>query len=430
MKKQVAIKAENLTKVYKIFEKPIDRIKESINPFHKRYSKDFYALKEISFSLNCGDTLGIIGKNGAGKSTLLKLITGVLTPTSGMLQVKGKIASLLELGAGFNPEMTGIENVYLSGTVMGYNKRQMDEKLQDIIEFADIGDFIYQPVKMYSSGMFARLAFSVNAHIKPDILIVDEALSVGDIEFQSKCYRKFNELREKGITILFVTHDINAILKFCNVAFLMDKGKIVGSGTAKDIVDLYKKSLMKDGEDHSSLAINNLSKERTYMNKGCWKDYIKINKSLIEYGDKFIEIVDFAIMDSNGQILTVINSEQIIHIKMKLIVRQDVANPIFAVSIKDLKGTEILGTNTNIMRTNIGGLKPGSNLLIDFRQRLSIRPGDYMLSLGCTEYTNTGLTIHHRLYDVILFQVVSSKEIVGLVDMDSEVQVQVLGNGI
>ena len=239
MSEDWAIKINHLSKVYKIFDKSSDRVREALNPFGKRYSKDFYALNDVSLTIKKGETVGIIGKNGAGKSTLLKVITGVLTPTSGSIQVNGRIASLLELGAGFNPEMTGIENIYMNGTIMGYSKDEMDARLQNIIDFADIGDFINQPVKMYSSGMFARLAFAVNAFVEPDILIVDEALSVGDAGFQAKCYRKFAELRKKGVTVLLVSHDITSILQFCDAGILLSDGKLLYEGNTRTAVDTY-----------------------------------------------------------------------------------------------------------------------------------------------------------------------------------------------
>ena len=220
----IAIQISNLSKAYKIFDKPTDRIKESLNPFGKRYSKDFYALHNVAVSIYKGETIGVIGKNGAGKSTLLKMITGVLTPSSGNITINGRIASLLELGAGFNPEMTGIENIYFNGTIMGYTKKEIDAKLDDILDFADIGDFIHQPVKMYSSGMFARLASAVNVNVKPDILIVDEALSVGDVFFQNKCFKRMADLQKQGVTVLFVSHDMGSIRQLCSKCLWLDNG--------------------------------------------------------------------------------------------------------------------------------------------------------------------------------------------------------------
>ena len=239
------IRIRDLTKVYHLYEKNTDRIKETF--LKKRYSKDHYALNHIDLDIKKGESVGIVGTNGSGKSTLLKLITGVVSPSEGELKTQGKIAALLELGAGFNPEYTGLENIYLNGTMMGYTEKEMEERVPEIIEFADIGDFIYQPVKTYSSGMFARLAFSVSISVEPDILIVDEALSVGDTRFQVKCIDKMTELRDKGTTNLFVTHSIEQIKRFCTRTIWIRDGQIVRDGEASIVVDLYD-NYMKYGE--------------------------------------------------------------------------------------------------------------------------------------------------------------------------------------
>ena len=257
MTNDIAIRIENLSKVYKIFDRPIDRMKEALHPFHKRYSRDFYALKNISFTLKKGETLGIIGKNGAGKSTLLKIITGVLTPSSGHIEVNGRIASLLELGAGFNPEMTGIENIYMNGTLMGYSKEEMDERINNIVSFADIGDFINQPVKMYSSGMFARLAFAVNVFVEPDILIVDEALAVGDIFFQNKCFKKFEDLRTKGVTILFVSHDLGSIRQLASKTLWLENGIFRNFGDTQLVCLSYQNEQVEESNKQVILETKN-----------------------------------------------------------------------------------------------------------------------------------------------------------------------------
>lgn len=241
----VVIKAENLSKCYKIYDKPSDRLKEALNPFRKNYGKEFYALRDVSFEIKRGENVGLVGKNGAGKSTLLKIITGVLTPSSGSLEVRGKIASLLELGAGFNPQMTGTENIYMLGLLMGYSRAEMDAKIDDIISFADIDAFINQPVKTYSSGMFARLAFAVNAFVEPDILIVDEALSVGDAFFQSKCMAKMRQMIDSGVTVIFVSHDTFAVKNLCQRAFLLEAGRIVLDAAASEVVEAYHDSIVK-----------------------------------------------------------------------------------------------------------------------------------------------------------------------------------------
>lgn len=242
----IMIDVKDLVKKYNIYEKPIDRLKETLSFTHKCYHRDFVALNGLTFQVEKGDAIGILGKNGCGKSTLLKMITGVLTPTSGKITINGKIAAILELGAGFNMEYSGLENIYLNGTMMGYTREEMERKIQGIVEFADIGDFINQPVKTYSSGMFARLAFAVAINVDPDILIVDEALAVGDTRFQIKCIDKMKDLKEKGTTILFVSHATEQVKRFCNKAMWLKDGKIKSIGESSEITDLYE-DFMKYG---------------------------------------------------------------------------------------------------------------------------------------------------------------------------------------
>lgn len=244
------IEIHDVVKSYKLYDKPIDRLKEALSISHKTYHKEFKALNGISFKVEKGDALGILGKNGSGKSTLLKLITGVLSPSSGSVKVKGKISAILELGAGFNPEYSGRENVYLNGLMMGFSREEIDSKMNDIIEFADIGEFIEQPVKIYSSGMFARLAFAVSINVEPDILIVDEALAVGDVRFQTKCIDKMKELKSKGTTILFVSHATEQVKRFCNKAVWLKDGKVQASGESSEIADLYE-DFMKYNTEHT-----------------------------------------------------------------------------------------------------------------------------------------------------------------------------------
>ncbi|WP_040293802.1 ABC transporter ATP-binding protein [Acetonema longum] len=235
----IAVKIENISKVYKLYNRPIDRLKESLNPFSLKYHQDFFALNNVSFDIQKGESVGIIGKNGSGKSTLLKIITGVLTPTSGTVTVKGRIAALLELGAGFNPEYTGIENIYLQGSIMGVDRLEMEEKIPEILDFADIGEFIHQPVKNYSSGMFVRLAFAVSTIVEPDILIVDEALAVGDVFFRQKCFDRMEYLRRNDTSIIMVTHSMNEIRQYCNRALLLNQGRTLFWGSADEAVQHY-----------------------------------------------------------------------------------------------------------------------------------------------------------------------------------------------
>ena len=244
MERDIVIQVNDLSKIYKLYNKPIDRLKESLGIAKKKNYTEHYALNHVSFQVERGEAVGIIGTNGSGKSTILKIITGVLNQTSGDVKVNGRISALLELGAGFNPEYSGLENVYLNGTMIGFSREEIDAKLQEILDFADIGDFIYQPVKTYSSCMFVRIAFAVAINIEPEILIVDEALSVGDVFFQAKCYHKFEEFRKKGKTLLLVTHDLGSVAKYCNRVILLNKGNKVAEGQPKEIIDMYKKILV------------------------------------------------------------------------------------------------------------------------------------------------------------------------------------------
>lgn len=426
MSEDWAIKIDHLSKVYKIFDKPSDRVREALNPFGKRYSKDFYALNDVSLTIKKGETVGIIGKNGAGKSTLLKVITGVLTPTSGNIQVNGRIASLLELGAGFNPEMTGIENIYMNGTIMGYSKDEMDARLQNIIDFADIGNFINQPVKMYSSGMFARLAFAVNAFVEPDILIVDEALSVGDAGFQAKCYRKFAELRKKGVTVLLVSHDITSILQFCDAGILLSDGKLLYEGNTRTAVDTYKK-ILSGITCNNDANLHNIGIKKRGQAKKDWKSYYKINDSMLEYGDKDIEIVDYKISDEDENIISSINNRNNITITLSIRAKKDIYEPIVAFSIKDIKGNELIGVNTLLENVKVGWIKAGIDYEISFEQKIPLQPNRYTVSFGVTKYLNNGLHVYHRLYDALLIDIISNYKSAGLVSVSSNVSIKEVG---
>lgn len=420
----IAIKVENVSKVYKLYDKPIDRLKESLNP-SKVYHKDHYALNNISFEIKKGETVGIVGTNGSGKSTLLKMITGVLTPTSGSIQVNGKISALLELGAGFNPEYTGIENIYLNGTMMGYTREQMDERIQPIIDFADIGEFINQPVKTYSSGMFARLAFAVAINVEPDILIVDEALSVGDVFFQAKCYRKFNDFKDSGRTILFVSHDMGSIIKYCDRTILINKGEFIDFGNSSDMVDIYKKILVNQYTKVKN--DKDIDTNEYYDNKdkiSLWFSRLQLNPNKIEYGNKKIEIIDYAIIDNKGIITNDIEKFTEFTIKMKVKINQKVSDPIYAFTIKDLKGTEIVGTNTILEDIDTTRYVDRNEVTIQFRQNMNLQGGTYLLSLGCTGYDKGEFTVYNRLYDICNINVISTKNTVGYYDIDSKISIQ------
>ncbi len=415
------IEVKNISKVYKLYEKPINRLKEAISITKKCYHTEHYALDDISFNVKKGECVGIIGTNGSGKSTLLKIITGVLNQTGGSYKVNGKISALLELGAGFNMEYTGIENIYLNGTMMGFSDEEMDKKLQSIIDFAEIGEFINQPVKTYSSGMFARLAFAVAINVEPDILIVDEALSVGDIFFQAKCYQKFNEFKEQGKTILFVSHDMSSILKYCDRCLLINKGKQVKLGKTADVVNIFKKILVNqyDEDINGDIEIKSIDE---YKEDELWKDNIVINPNAVIYGGKEAEIVDFAVVNNFGEISNAIHKDDEFAVRMKIKFYEDLVRPIFAFTIKDIKGTEITGTNTMLEKNNIKSAKAGDVVTVEFRQKMSLQGGQYLLSLGCTGYEVEDFVVYNRLYDICNIEVLSTKNTIGFYDMKSEVR--------
>lgn len=415
-----AISVENLSKVYNLYEKPIDRLKETLSLSKKIYHKSFYALNDISFEVEQGETVGIVGTNGSGKSTILKIITGVLTPTEGSVAINGKISALLELGAGFNMEYTGIENIYLNGTMMGFTKKEMDEKIKDILDFADIGDFVYQPVKTYSSGMLVRLAFATAIKVEPEILIVDEALSVGDVFFQAKCFNKINEIKQKGTTILLVTHDMSSIIKYCDRAVLLNRGNFVEEGKPNKIVDLYKKILANQYDPNKTEATVEAASIKVDDEKK-WMNQLSINPDQNFYGDKRAEITDVGIFDDQGRLTNLIMKGKEFSIKMKVKFNETISEPIFAFTIKDTKGTELVGTNTLVENTDVKMVEVGKTYVISFTQKMMLQGQDYLISLGCTGFENGEFVIYDRMYDVVNISVISNKNTVGVYDMDSAV---------
>lgn len=344
------IKVNSLSKVYKIYNKPIDRLKESVNIKGKGYHTSFHALNNVSFSINRGETVGIIGKNGSGKSTLLKVLAGVLSPSSGDIQIKGKVSAILELGAGFNVEYSGIENIYLNGTILGKTKAEMDNKLNDILEFADIGDFIYQPVKTYSSGMFARLAFAVAINVDPDILIVDEALAVGDMKFQTKCFSKFEELKSRGVTILFVGHDISSIRKFCDRTMWINHGELLLFGDTLAVTAEYMEFMNTEKDITSSMDVD---KENTITKADAVTDTDDIAKPISDiinrWGSQPHLVQSVRVVNEKGNETNIIKHGEVIRIIINFdfpvtVNPEDVS---VAISFKNTMGLDLLVLTTH-----------------------------------------------------------------------------------
>ncbi|MBR1884437.1 MAG: ABC transporter ATP-binding protein [Clostridia bacterium] len=343
--------------------------------------------------------------------------------------VNGKISSLLELGTAFNMELTGFENIYQHGQVMGLTNEEIKEKEQEIIDFADIGEHLYQPVKTYSSGMFARLAFACAINVDPDVLIVDEVLSVGDMSFQLKCFKKFEEFKKRGKTILFVTHSISDVLANCTRTIILKEGTKIFDGGVKEGVDTYKKlitGMLKDDEKKEDLEEGNNLKFGMIDDVGeTWKEHFNQNENLVEYGNGKATVIDYGVFDENGEFLSVIESSKEVVLKSKIRFNEDVDSPIFTMTIKSFQGIEITGTNTLIEKVFTGKYKKGEEVICCFKQKLPLAPNKYTLSFSCTKFDENGeLEVLNRKYDALLVEVMSEKQCVGMVRIDTEIKLE------
>ena len=429
----IVIKITDLVKEYKMYTNKKDRLLEALLPNYKKHS-NFKAMDNLNLEIRKGEVLGILGKNGAGKSTLLKMITGVVSPTSGKLEVNGKISSLLELGAAFNPDLTGYENIYQHGQVMGLTDKEIKEKEKEIIDFADIGEHLSQPVKTYSSGMFARLAFACAINVDPDILIVDEVLSVGDMAFQLKCFKKFEQFKNNGKTIIFVTHNINDVMTNCNRVIILENGKKTFDGSVKDGVNRYKKIIVglspneqdeqnkEENEDTQIHKVNNT--KEIVQDTECWKDKLNQNPNMIEYGNKEAEVIDYGIFDKDGNTINIFDNGDYVTFKSKVRFNKEIKEPIFTVTLKDFTGKDITGTNSNIEKIATGTYKKGETVVAEFTQKIPVAPGKYTVSFSCTKYNSKGeLEAMNRKYDALLVEIITTKSTVGIIRLDSKINI-------
>jgi len=407
---EVAIKVENLSKVYRLYDTPLDRLKESLHPFKKKYHREFYALRDVNFEVKRGETVGIIGKNGSGKSTLLKIITGVLTPTSGNVTVNGKISALLELGTGFNPEFTGIENIYFSGTIMGYTKEEIDKKIDDIVAFADIGDFIKQPVKTYSSGMLMRLGFSVAVNMEPEILIVDEALSVGDIRFRQKSMRKMKELMETAKAILIVSHDVKAITNFCNRAIWLKEGQLYQSGDPMVVTNNYHtymchETMPLDVAERNSVK-NTSDNLHNQYNELVWEE-ITNNKNI--NGDLGAEIKKVTLYTKIPFEKTNVlhGGEDVIYI-IDIDIKTDIEYPFIGWILYDTYNNALCGGCTYYSENNVTFFHKGQRILSKFEFKFPrMHNGTYIFSAGISSGTLENRLVHFLVYDAYVIQIIN-----------------------
>lgn len=385
----IAIKVDAVSKYYKLYKSSGDRLKEALNPFGKKYHKDFYALKNIDLEVKKGEILGIIGLNGSGKSTLLKLITGVLTPTSGKVVVSGNISALLELGSGFNPDFTGLQNIYFYGIILGYSKNKVREKLDEILKFADIGEFIHQPLKTYSSGMKSRLGFAVAVNVEPDILILDEVLAVGDAGFQRKCYAKIDEMFSKGCTVILVSHNDQAIAKMCTRVILLNDHQLVLSGKPKDVLLLYQDlTLEKDrsrrnGDINKPIPVNSKPDE------------------MLSVSESDIYISEVKVIDKRGDTRAIVNCRESIWvalvIKYNFSQQQEVC---LAFNIRDVQGVVMGGGVIEDVTLNGEGTTAVSKEIFQ-----SFAPGKYFITGTCNKKVNGEWGIADRRQDAVFFEI-------------------------
>lgn len=447
--KDIAIKVSNLSKCYQIYDRPQDRLKQSIIPRLQRfvgrqpqnYFSEFWALKDVSFQIGRGETVGIIGRNGSGKSTLLQLICGTLTPTRGTVETNGRVAALLELGSGFNPEFTGRENVYMNGAVLGLSKEEIDARFDEIADFADIGEFIEQPVKMYSSGMYVRLAFAVAINVNPEILIVDEALSVGDELFQRKCFSRIEAIRNSGATILFVSHSGSTIVELCNRAILIDAGEKLAIGTPKQIVGRYQKLLYAPVDKHEFIRdqIRRMNEQPVISGKNIVRDTVPVYhapledtqpmresfdshlkpQSTIEYESHGAYIESPSVLTLAGERVNNLIRGKTYRYNYTVRFTKGASNVRFGMLIKTISGIELGGgASSSSIRDSLPYVEGDSIYRVEFRFRCSLNPGVYFLNAGVVGDVDGSETYLHRLIDIAMFRVIPDTEnlATGIVD--------------
>jgi lipopolysaccharide transport system ATP-binding protein len=443
-----AIRVQGLSKCYQIYSNPADRLKQFIFPRIKRllgkpsrpYYREFWALENITFTVKRGETVGILGSNGSGKSTLLQIICGTLSPTGGSVQTQGRIAALLELGSGFNPDFTGKENVYLNAAVLGLTLDEINRRYDDIVNFAEIGDFINQPVKTYSSGMTVRLAFAVQSQIEPDILIVDEALSVGDAKFQAKCFDRLRQLKENGTSILLVTHSSEQIVSHCTQALLLNKGRQIELGEPKRIVNRYMDILF--GKDSNTVvstknepdeAKNPESEITTYVttesvlqlnrNEDVFSTRLAYNPHEYRWGDKQAVILDYQLYANASLFPTAISTGQKIELYLAVKFEKTIFRPIFGITIKTKEGITVYGANTETLEQSELSQSGFENTVIVLKTAFecTLAQGDYFISLGIASKKGEEVIPHDRRYDSIHLQVRPNKSFFGISDMQMSI---------
>jgi ABC-type polysaccharide/polyol phosphate transport system ATPase subunit len=392
---------QNVSKLYRLYRTPLDRLRE-VNPFRRApLHTDFWALRDVSLNVESGEIVSLVGPNGSGKSTLLQIASGILQPTTGRVVTRGRVAALLELGAGFNPDFTGIENILINGEIMGIGRAEMKRNLPAIQAFAEIGDFIYRPVKEYSSGMYVRLAFSTAIHVNPDILIVDEALAVGDAVFANRCIRKFQELKERKITILFVSHDLGLVKQLSTRVVFLLNGKVEAEGDPKHVIDKYIGVVLERQKafDRSATGLALAASNR--------------------HGDGSSQVVDAAVLDSHGRPKGIVSSGDRITIRIRTLFNQTCVDPMVGILIRNRIGMDIYGTNTKIEQMQLGRFAPGEEIEVDFTFECWLTPHTYTVTIATQDKDGSS---HDWLDDAITFDVVSERQAAGVTNLRAEIE--------
>lgn len=409
----IAISVKSLSKKFNIYNSPAERLKEFIHPFRKRYHQEFWALKDVSFDVKRGETIGIIGQNGSGKSTLLQILCGILQPTEGSVQINGRISALLELGAGFNPEFTGRENVFMQGAIMGIPQEEMEKRFRGIADFADIGAFLEQPVKTYSSGMFVRLAFATAVNVEPDILIIDEVLAVGDAGFQARCYGKINEFKNQEKIILYTSHNLSTVIDLCDTAIMFNAGCIAQSGYPKDVTNSYSSFMLGKEEEYRNRlkktggqAIQFSIKEKEFGTK----EY--------RYGTAEAEIIKFGIVDDKGRYVKIVKSGNKYKILSTALFKKKFKEVTMGIMVKTLTGVDIYGATTKNYNLSLKNIEAGSLVTAEFEQELWLNPGAYSLMVGTSEVIENHFRPLDRRVDALVFEVVGENKSIGLIDFN------------
>ena len=426
-----AITVENVTKVYKLYNDPKDRFKEAVSPFKKVYSEPFYALRDISFDVEKGETVGIIGTNGSGKSTILKIITGVISPTEGRVEVDGKVSALLELGAGFDMEYSGIENIYMNGAVLGFTREQMEAKKDEILEFADIGDFVYQPVKTYSSGMLVRLAFALAINVEPEILIIDEALAVGDAFFQAKCFHKLEEIKASGTTILFVSHDIVSVKKLCSRAVWIERGNLREIGPSGEVCEKYMSAqiVRTNRENEKILAQMKPEEHDDVENRAKENEVVHFPRFVTDHAEAMTttgraELLSFYIVDETGKQVNMLETRKTYKFGIVARFDEDIEHVIFGFELEDLKGVRIFGINNFMQNKSIAKVRKDRVYEVSFAFELPrFHKGEYLVTPAISAGTQDNHVVLVRAHNCQTIVIDNDGYNLAMLELDAETNI-------